>query len=211
MNDTTTVPAGPAEVRYLADALGDYLAQHAGPRSASRAVAERLGAVLPPAVLNLVTDALDAPRGHSADLVIVDDPDDAPAPAIAPGRYRITFGRGLRGEARVGRTYNVPPLEAEHDGIYQAVWNTVRPLLTSGHVDVHINPGPTPTAGAITVYCGAQIGATATYERIDGPDAEVGFFDALKRTLDEIEGVDYGTPPAHEYDGPHYDAPAAQG
>lgn len=108
MNDTTTVPAGPAEVRYLADALGDYLDQHAGPRSASRAVAERLGAVLPPAVLNLVTDALDAPRGPSADLVIVDDP----------------------------------------------------------------------------------------------------FLEALERA----ERADYcGTPPAHEYDGPHYDAPVAQG
>ncbi len=203
MNDTTTVPAAPAEVRYLADALGDYLDRYDGPYAGARAVATALGAVLPPAVLNLVTDALDAPRGPAADLVIVDDPDAAPAPAIAPGRYRITFAGGMRGHARVGRTYGVAPIEADHDGMFLAIWNTVRPLLTSPDVDVCINPGPTPTAGTITVYCGMQIGARANYERIDADDADP-FVEALERA------VDHGTPPAHEYDGPHYDAPAAQ-
>lgn len=121
--------------------------------------------------LNRITDAV-GPRGYHADVVIVDeDPDSDVAYVAKGGRYRVTFDPGMRGEARIGRTYNVPPVEVvivdnDLDVIRDAVYRVARPLLLSGDIDVHVNPGPTPNTGRVVILSGVQTGGLGTYQRI---------------------------------------------
>ena len=61
-------------------------------------------------------------------------------------------------------------VEAYADEIADAVDRVARPLLLSGAVGVHVNPGLTPTDGTVTVFAGYQTAATATYERIGDDD-----------------------------------------
>lgn len=99
------------------------------------------------------------------------DPGPEPAP-ITAGRYRVTFDAGIRGEARIGRTYNVPPLEAvvgphnPGNELADAVHRVARPLLLSANTAVHVNPGPTPSAGRVVIFAGYQTAGTGTYQRI---------------------------------------------
>lgn len=197
---TTTVPNPATELGYLAEALTDHNRRHDTPAGAALELATVLASVLTPADLNRITDALDtvglltaagaelaaaiagervagvhvaAERGPRADLVIVNDPPDAElaAATIAAGRYRVTFDAGLRGEARIGRTYNVPPLELavaddDAEAIGDAVYRIARPLLRSGDIDVHVNPGPTPNTGRVIIIAGYQNAGTGTYYRV---------------------------------------------
>lgn len=197
----TTVPATATttELGYLAEAIADHYRRNPAPAGAALDLAVVLASVLPPVQLNEITDALDAhaliadaaveleaaiagervagvhvagERGPRADLVIVNDPpEDLPAPTVAAGRYRITFDAGLRGEARIGRTYNRPPVEVtvaddDLEAIGDAVYRAARPLLLSGDIDVHVNPGPTPNTGRVVILAGLHNAGTGTYQRI---------------------------------------------
>lgn len=163
---TETLGLTPAHANAVTDAL-DRLAWGGLPSAAARPAAPPSS---PPGRSS--TSIAEANVGHDTggSGCCADETDDAPAPAIAPGRYRVTFLPGIGGMARVGRTYNVPPVEAYADEIADAVYRVARPLLLSGAVGVHVNPGLTPTDGTVTVFAGYQTAATATYERIGDDD-----------------------------------------
>lgn len=171
---TTTLPRTPRPMDYLADALADHNRRHGGNADAvAHELALVLAALAPdPGWINAVTDALDRLGPNPPALAGTDlDDDDEDAVTVSPFglRYRVTFERGLHGEARIGRSYNVPPLDVEIGagtdviaGLANAVHNYARPKLLSSGVDVHVNPTPIPGTYRITVYAGPQVGAKAT-------------------------------------------------
>lgn len=182
----TTVPNTATELGYLAEALTDHNRRHDSPAGAALELATVLASVLTPADLNRITDALDTvgllaaagaelaaaiagERGPRADLVITDE--DPAGSLAAAGRYRVEFDPGIRGEARIGRTYNVPPVEVvivddDLDVIRDAVYRVARPLTLSADLDVHVNPGPTPNTGRVVILSGYQNAGLGTYRRI---------------------------------------------
>lgn len=139
----------------IADAAAELEAAIAGERAASRATSD------------------GARWSFAVGTRQVDDvaPDDDVAYVAKGGRYRVTFDPGMRGEARIGRTYNVPPVEVvivdnDLDVIRDAVYRVARPLLLSGDIDVHVNPGPTPNTGRVLIIAGYQNAGTGTYHRV---------------------------------------------
>lgn len=207
---TTTLPRTTRPMDYLADALADHNRRHGGNAdAAAHEVALVLAALAPdPGWINAVTDLLDR-LGPNAPALAVEADDEADEDAVTASpfglRCRVTFGRGRHGEARIGRTYNVPPLDVEIGagtdviaGLANAVYDYARPKLLSADIDVHVNPTPIPGTYEVTVYAGVAIGARATAVAQFPDDDEAD------------EGYRGEFPPAHEYDGPHYDTPRPQ-
>lgn len=80
--------------------------------------------------------------------------------------YRLVWDRGLRGEARFGRHYNVPPLEViappadVGEALLDAAYGLGERLLLSSDIGVVVGPSDDPSSIPVTVYAGVRLAAT---------------------------------------------------